>query len=219
MKRRGQGGGGKRERREGTLRRRSRHLPERTRILIVCEGRETEPNYFRGLREEDAIRQQFSMVVQKGKGGSCLAVVQQGIAELGKAAARGEDFDEVWCVFDVEQAGRREQVIQSQALAGRHGIRLALSNPSFEWWLLAHFARTKRSFADCDAVIAELNKHWRREFGREYEKNDEHLYARVAARTPTAVENARNVRQQDWPLPQSWIATPRPMSTCSSNVC
>jgi hypothetical protein len=198
MKQRGPRKGGKRTRGEKTLRRRSRHRPLKVRILIVCEGRETEPNYFRGLRDEEAVRQNFSVVVQKGKGGSCLAVVEHAVAEKAKAAARGEGFDEVWCVFDVEQAGQRAQVIEGRTLAGRHIIQLALSNPSFEVWFLAHFVRTKRSFAGGDAVIKELNKHWSREFRLDYEKNDEKVYERLAGRTQTARDNARKVRRQDW---------------------
>jgi hypothetical protein len=198
MKRRGREGGRKRTRAENTLRRRSGHRPPRIRVLIVCEGKETEPNYFRALREEEAVRRRFSVVVQKGKGGSCLTVVQQAVAEQQKAAARQEDYDEVWCVFDVERAGQREQVTKARTLADRHGIRLALSNPSFEVWLLAHFVRTKKSFGDCDEVIKELNKHWQREFGQDYEKNDEQLYMRLASRTQTAIDNARKVREQDW---------------------
>jgi hypothetical protein len=198
MKRRGRGKKDSKKRGEATFRRRSRRRPEKTRILIVCEGRETEPNYFRGLRDEEAVRQNFSVVVQKGKGGSCLTVVEHAVAEREKAAARVENYDEVWCALDVEGGDRRGQMGEARALAGRHEIRLGLSNPSFECWLLAHFVRTKRSFAGCDKVIEELNKHWRREFGRDYEKNDEQIFAGLAGRTGTAIANARSVREQDW---------------------
>jgi hypothetical protein len=198
MSRRGRGSGGKKARGDRALRRRSGRRPPKTRVLIVCEGRETEPNYFRGLREEEAVRQKFTIVVQKGKGGSGIAVVEQAIAEKEKAAARGEDFDEVWCVFDAEQAGQRGQVREAQALARKYELQLAISNPAFECWLLAHFRRTKRAFADGDKVIEELNKHWRPEFERDYEKNDEQLYARLADRTRTAIDNARQVRENDW---------------------
>jgi hypothetical protein len=196
MKRRGPGGGGKKTRREQALQRRVRHRPRKTPLLIICEGRETEPNYFWGLQK--AVQQNFRIVVKEGKGGSCLAVVQQAIAEMEKAAARGEDFDEVWCVFDVEQADQRAQVVKARTLAEQHGIQLTLSNPAFECWLLAHFIRTKKAFADCDAVIKALNKHWQSGFGQDYEKNDEQLYARLASRTETALDNARKVREQDW---------------------
>jgi RloB-like protein len=198
MKRPGRRDGGRTTAGARHLQRKSRRRPAKTRILIVCEGRETEPNYFRGLRDEETVRQSFSLVVQKGKGGSCLAVVQQAVAEREKAAARGEDFDEVWCVFDVERAEQREQVVGARKLADQHGIHLALSNPSFEVWELSHFVRTSRSFASCEAAAKELNKHWRREFGHDYQKNDEHLYMRLASRTGTAVDNARRVREHDW---------------------
>jgi len=198
MKRRRGGHSGHRMRGEKSPRRPSPQRSEKTRILIVCEGRETEPNYLHGLRDEEAVRQYFIVEVRKGKGGSCLDVIQQAIAEREKAAARRKDFDEVWCVFDVEQASRREQVIDARTLAGQHEIQLALSNPSFECWLLAHFTRTKKSFAGADKVIEELNKYWRREFGQDYEKSDEQIYARLSARTQTALDNARKVRKQDW---------------------
>jgi hypothetical protein len=198
MTRRDRGKGGKKSSGEKALQRQSRHRPPQTRLLIVCEGRETEPNYFRGLRDEEAVRQRFRIVVEKGKGGSCLAVVQQAIAEMEKAARRGKAFDEVWCVFDAELADQREQVIAAQTLADRHALQLAVSNPSFEVWLLAHFVRTKKSFAGCDRVIEELNKHWRGEFKQDYQKNDEQLYPRLAGRTRTAIDNARTVRERDW---------------------
>jgi Arc/MetJ-type ribon-helix-helix transcriptional regulator len=170
----------------------------KARILIVCEGRETEPNYFRGLREEEVVRRKFNVVVKKGKGGSCSEVVQQAIDEMANAATRGEAYDEVWCVFDVEQPARFEEARAARRQATDHGIRLALSNPSFEVWLLAHFVRTKRSFASGSDVIRELNKHWQREFSRQYEKNDEQVYARLRDRTETALDNAQKVREQDW---------------------
>src|SRR5262245_25818963 len=162
MKRRGRGSAGKRMRGERYPQRPSRYRVEKTRILIVCEGRETEPNYFHGLREEE-VSQNFIVEVRKGKGGSCLAVVQQAIAENEKAAARLKYFDEVWCVCDVERAGHREQIREAREYAERSDLQLVLSNPSFECWFLAHFIRTKRSFADGDKVIQELNRHWRRE--------------------------------------------------------
>ncbi len=198
MTRRGRRGGGKRTRGEKALQRRSRRWPQKTLILIICEGRETEPNYFRGLRDGEVVRQHFRIVVQKGKGGSCLAVVQLAIAEKEKAAARGENFDEIWCVFDVESVAPREPASQARTLAAKHEIQLALSNPCFEVWLLAHFVRTKKSFADCNKVVEELNKHWRRDFEQDYEKNDEQLYQRLAPRTRSAIDNARKVRDQDW---------------------
>ncbi len=150
---------GKPVRGEHPFERQLRHRQEKTRVLIVCEGKETEPNYFRGLQDEEAVWQRFFIEIKKGRGGSGLAVVQQTVAAIAKAESRAQQYDEVWCVFDVERAGLREQVGQAVQLAQRHAIRLALSNPCFECFLLAHFVRTKGSFASCEQVIPALNKH------------------------------------------------------------
>jgi hypothetical protein len=198
MRRRKRPGGGWRSRGAQTLRRRSRRRSQKSRLLIVCEGKETEPNYFRGLRDEESVRQRFTVVVLKGKGGSGLAVVQQACAEKQKAGARGEGFDEVWCVFDVEQQGQRQDLNNARTLAEQNKIKVAISNPCFETWLLAHFLRTSKSFANGDKVVAELNKYWQCEFGQDYEKNDHQLFLRLASRVRTAIMNARKVRNQDW---------------------
>lgn len=39
-------------------------------------------------------------------------------------------------------------------------MRLAISNPCFEYWILLHFKSTDRVFADCDEVIRELKKEF-----------------------------------------------------------
>jgi hypothetical protein len=46
-------------------------------------------------------------------------------------------------------------------------------------------------------VVGELNRHWQPTFDRDYEKNDKDVYAKLADRTRTAVDNARTVREQD----------------------
>jgi hypothetical protein len=46
------------------------------------------------------------------------------------------DYDEVWCVFDVDEHPKLNEAGQ---LASARGIELAVSNPCFELWLLIHF--------------------------------------------------------------------------------
>jgi hypothetical protein len=170
--------------------------PEKSRILIVCEGRETEPNYFRGLRDEETVRRRFVLEVRKGKGGSPVNAVEKAVEEIEKAAERKEQFDEVWCVIDVEQTGGNPRLIEARALARRNRIQLALSNPSFECWLLAHFERTARSFADSNQVVEQLNKFWRKTFDQDYQKNDDRIYQRLSPFTETAIKNCRSVREE-----------------------
>ena len=103
-------------------------------------------------------------------------------------------------MLDVERLDTveaRNDLRAAVRIAGENQITLCLSNPAFEVWILAHFIRSSRFFNDCDAVILELNKHWKREFRIEYAKNDHRIYDRVADRVPQAIENAREVREQD----------------------
>ena len=71
----------------------------------------------------------------------------------------------------MEHAAHEAKLNEAIALARQHKIRLFLSNPSFEVWLIAHFERTTRFFENGDAVEAYLSHtHWRKQFGSDYEK-------------------------------------------------
>lgn len=57
-----------------------------------------------------------------------------------ESARRNDDenirYDEVWCVFDRDDHERFDDACQ---MARGNGFKLAVSNPSFELWLLLHF--------------------------------------------------------------------------------
>lgn len=66
-----------------------------------------------------------------------------------------EDFDEVWCVFDVDDFPDIERAC---AEARRSGVRVAVSNPCFELWLLLHH-RPYQAEISTSAVRRLLEKH------------------------------------------------------------
>lgn len=66
--------------------------PPLKRILIVCEGTKTEPNYFKSFRITSA------KVVVSGSGLVTRSLVQHAI-EL-RNAEQDFPYDVVWCVFD-----------------------------------------------------------------------------------------------------------------------
>jgi len=179
----------------GVPKRRSRGRALKTTILIVGEGDKTEPNYFRELRREDAVATRFAVTVKKGRGRSPEAVVREAVQHKKRQKSGGEGYDEVWCVVDVEGPANRQLIGDAEKLARRNGVTLCLSNPCFEIWLLAHFERTAKPYNDCKETIEQLKKHWREHCGQDYRKNDDRLYHRVAARTPTAIANAKWVRE------------------------
>ena len=178
---------------------RGRAKKRKSPILIVGEGRKTEPNYFRELRLEEFVKAKFAVEVKKGKGGSRCGIVQNAI-KLREHS--DQDYDETWCIMDIEQLDteeKRRDFEDAGKLAEDNKIKLCLSNPAFEVWLLAHLTRTCRQFNNCDAVILELNKkkHWRTVSKVDYDKSDRNNYARIRKLTPTAIANAKAVREKD----------------------
>jgi hypothetical protein len=190
-------GGSRKRSQRRDFTRESRGRPEKTKILIVGEGQQTEPNYFRGLRRDPSVSPRFAITVKPGPGYSAEAVVKEAMRRKKDAESKGEweAFEEVWCVLDVEGPDKRDSLDAAVALARREGISLCLSNPSFEVWFLSHFVRQARSYNDCGAVMADLNKHWQELCGRDYQKNDDQMYGRLRHLTGNAIANARWVRE------------------------
>ena len=176
----------------GPPRRRHLHRPSKTTVLLVCEGKETERNYFDKLKREDAIHDRFAITVKRGKGGSREDVAKYAVERKDNS---GVEYDEVWCVMDVEDASQRASLDRALTILRENNIKVYLSNPAFEVWLLSHFERIAKAFIDCDAVIVQLGKCWQREFSASYSKSDGDIYRRVGDRTNTAIENAIWVRE------------------------
>ena len=101
----------------------------RGRILIVCEGKETEPNYFNSFPKIDNV----SVVTAGGKG-SPSQVVE--IAGQLRDKAKQSPYDAVWAVFDKDDFPDFKTAIDT---AHSKGIRCAWSNEAFELWFIYHF--------------------------------------------------------------------------------
>lgn len=128
-------------RRRDGLRRRRPFTEPRPRLLVCCEGRKTEPSYFNGLKQEGHNNLLHVEVVP---GGATPEVLVDHAVELKRKSERDarqqkDDnlrYDEVWCVFDVDI---HQHIPEAKRKAAANCIRLAVSNPCFELWLLLHF--------------------------------------------------------------------------------
>jgi hypothetical protein len=111
------------------------------RILVVCEGKLTEPKYLRDFQHHH--RNPRVHVHVHGEVGVPMTVVQLAATERSQADRKAKaerdanlKFDEVWAVFDVDDHPHLEEAIE---LAARENVKVALSNPCFELWALLHF--------------------------------------------------------------------------------
>ena len=160
------------------------------RLLIQCEGQETEPNYLDELCKACGVRHYLKVKVRAGKGQNALVTVKAAIAEGNRTVLRERVYDEIWCVLDVEHAAHEAKLTEALALARAKNIRMFLSNPSFEVWLIAHFQHVTHSFENGGAAEAYLNALWQKHFHHDYEKGDPNLYAKLADRVSDALDNA-----------------------------
>ena len=98
--------------------------PPLPRILIVCEGERTEPDYFSQFKVTTTV---------KGEAMNTLSLVERTMV------LRDEDrrFDQVWCVFDLDSCPKQhfEKAIQ---MARKENIRVAYSNEAFELWYVLY---------------------------------------------------------------------------------
>ena len=153
----------KRVRFESDLRRRRPTRTPRQCILVVCEGAETEPNYLNSLREKIGLSTVDVKIV--GEGAEIVGVVDEAIrlraerASASKESNRLAPFDEVWCVVDTERKNDNPSWERGENRAKNARLKLAWSNPCFEYWLLLHFERVGCGFDGYAKIKPLLRKH------------------------------------------------------------
>lgn len=122
-------------------------------ILIVCEGKNTEPSYFNHFRLTNAT------IKPVGTGLSTCKLVDEA-----KILKENEDpdapYDQVWCVFDCDDNHDFKQAIQS---AQKENFKVAYSNQAFEYWLLLHFIEHNGNQMHRKFYCDKLNKALKQE--------------------------------------------------------
>jgi hypothetical protein len=103
-------------------------------VWVFTEGRKTEPDYVRALKQLDHVRESTSIEMEIARD----HVVPYPLVQKALAKAGVDDVDEVWCLFDVESPQAHPRLREAIELAEQGGVRVAVSNPCFEVWLLLH---------------------------------------------------------------------------------
>lgn len=135
---------------EGNTRRRRAIREPRQRLLVVVGTKKTEEQYLAGLRDSLSNRSVDIRIVNRAR--SPREVVDYAIGYLSRAK---DDFDEAWCVFDVDDFDIATAVRE----ADKAGLLLAVSDPCFELWLLLHHEHCAAYQDGYRAVERRLRKH------------------------------------------------------------
>jgi hypothetical protein len=113
--------------------------PRKT-LVIFCEGERTEPLYLEALKKQPNVKDASSVDLRVAtEHGMPDVLVSAAIKAREKAADEEDEIDEFWCAFDVEWPTNHPRLREAVQQATENGIKLAISNPCFEIWLILHF--------------------------------------------------------------------------------
>ncbi len=122
-----------RRRAEPSLERVAPTKTEKPTILIVCEGKNTEPSYFRQFKLTSAT------IKAIGNGFNTISLVKEAIKYSKKKKVSGNlMYDKVWCVFDKDDFSDND-FNRAIKFAKKNKLEVAYSNQAFEYWLILHF--------------------------------------------------------------------------------
>lgn len=142
-------------------------------FLIMCEGKSTEPNYFKNL-----IKDKRSAILTckiQGAGKGTIALIEETSrkkCELEKSNSM--EFDRVWVVFDKDDFTDFNEAIKQ---AKKKDFRCAWSNSAFELWYCLHFKKiTKHTSSKelCQLLSKLISKKTNKTY--KYKKSDEQLF-------------------------------------------
>ena len=153
---------------EKLKRRKDERAPRRL-FTLFCEGKKTEPDYFKALgRTLDYDRVQLKPVPGVGVPITIAEIAVKWASDVGLTRAKSKSRDpysskdQVWAVFDRDEHPRFDAAV---ALCEQHGVDVARSNPCFEIWLILHHE-------DCHAPLTRQAAQRRLEkLCPEYDRN------------------------------------------------
>ena len=164
-------------------RRRAKQAPY-ARILIVCEGAKTEPNYFNGLK--DNLKLNSANVEITGESDpSPTNVITFARKRYEQEEGAGFPFDRVFCVFDKNSHKDYGQALAQIRNMKPTGVFCAITSvPAFEYYLLLHYTYNTKPYTSAQ-VLSGLKKYI-----RGYRKGDTTIFSTVCDRLQTAQNNA-----------------------------
>ena len=167
------------------------------RVLIVCEGEKTEPNYLKGLRVALGLHPVNMVIDDKKSGLDPKRLVEHAIKQFNK----DKSFDHVFCVFDKDKHPTYAAALDkigATHLKGGAKLHAITSVPCFEVWVFLHFAYTTGAFqaaahdSNCALVVKELRKEGRIPG---YEKGTESVFDALGDKLDTAILHAKRLEE------------------------
>lgn len=183
-----------RYRNSAALSRRQPYIAAKKRILVVCEGSKTEPNYFKSMRIDLKISSADVRICGEECGTDPMSVLDYALSLF----QDDSDFDEVYCVFDKEGSPERKakydqaiNKISRKKLKGGKKIFAIRSVPCFEYWYILHYKFTTTPFlAEGGKSCGDMTVSVLKKYVPNYDKANNDMYAMLKDLADTAKTNA-----------------------------
>jgi hypothetical protein len=177
-----------------------RQKPKRSpydRVLVVCEGKKTEPYYFDALINDLKLNT-ANVEIDRDSDSSprSIALYAKNRYKSDLRAHKNEDcFDRVYCVFDRDEHETFDEALNSIQTATPNNVFFAITtNPCFEYWLLLHFSLSTKPYTRAGKRSPGQNaEHELKSFLPNYQKGDKTTYQQVKEKTETAIKYAKQV--------------------------
>ncbi|MGK7346067.1 MAG: RloB family protein [Candidatus Nitrospinota bacterium M3_3B_026] len=173
------------------LRRRKPRREPYAKVLIVCEGEKTEPNYFKGLKDYYRLNSANVEICGEECGSDPVSIIEHA-KELYDKEGAGDPFDRVYCVFDKDNHTNYAQAVDAiNRVAPKNTFFAITSVPCFEYWLILHFIYTTKSYSAmsgksaCFQLTSALKKYL-----PDYDKGQRDVFSSLEDKLETAKANA-----------------------------
>ena len=169
---------------------------EKSLVLIVPEGTETEKAYFQHFnRPEKPVKIKVVENSSDGAKTDYAYLLRKAIGYKNKYSLSKAKGDSVWVVADGDidyktpgaAEAKESALLEARSAAEKNGISILISNPCFELWYYLHFDFSTGFIKDYTSMREKLLPYL-----PDYEKNRD-VYDQLCEKTERAIANAMSL--------------------------
>lgn len=186
-----------------------KHSKRSKRYLILCGGMVTEIEYFKYVKSK--VRRYAtpnwdvrSNVVLEGEGVDPLTLASDAISKFRRDVRDSKEdqydpFTCVWVVTDVDDFGEKLQQAQDKVHKTSGKVKLVISNPCFEVWLIDHVKSCPEAYKEtamCQQLAKQLGLVYSPKGHKDKHLAVDHIQGRYLAAIRNAQLHMRDEHQQ-----------------------
>lgn len=149
---------------------RSFRKPELGYYLIITDTKETEKNYFDGIKSKipPALRDRLVLKTIKTETKN---LVDEALNQI----SMHPQYCEPWIIFDRDQVPNFDEIIKT---AGQNKVNVGWSNPCIEIWFHAYWGNMPY-YCESPNCCSGFDTLFTKKAGFPYDKNDPHIYSNL----------------------------------------